>query len=233
MAGEGAATPLTTPDLEFAATILAGSSRIMAFAAHPDDLEYYAGGTLALCANHGADICAVLATDGELGGTRAHTRRAEQQQAASILGYGRVIFLGFPDRGLQEHSAALTATVEALLDDVRPDTVLTFDGEIPKGPYIHRDHLAIAFAVWASCIRQSNAMRLMLFNSRRPNMAVDVRPVMGRKILALRAHQSQMTGVQLPRPLRPVWRWTGRRTGFPLASSRERFRLVSFEVQAT
>jgi LmbE family N-acetylglucosaminyl deacetylase len=226
LAREGATTPLTTSKAELSA-IIAQSSRIAAFAAHPDDLEYYAGGTLALCAANGADICAVIATDGELGGVSADIRRTEQREAAAILGYRRVIFLGFPDRGLRTRSAALVETVAAILDDIRPDTVLTFDNETPKGPYIHSDHQAIASAVWASCTQSANPLRLLLFNSRRPNMAVDVRPVMKRKIFALRAHQTQMEGAQLPRLLRPVWRWSGRRTGFPLAASAERFRLVA------
>jgi LmbE family N-acetylglucosaminyl deacetylase len=227
LAEEGAATPLTTT--RAGADILATSARIVAFAAHPDDLEYYAGGTLAMFADNGADIRAVLATDGERGGTKARTRRSEQQQAARILGYRQVIFLGFPDRGLRDNRVALTRAVRMELAELRPDTVLTFDMVTPKGPYIHQDHQAIASAVWASCVHVTCPMQLLLFNSRRPNVVIDVRPVMHRKILALRAHQSQISGGQLPRPFRLLWRWSGRRTGFPLAASKERFRLVSLE----
>jgi LmbE family N-acetylglucosaminyl deacetylase len=69
----------------------------------------------------------------------------------------------------------------------------------------------------------------MLFNSRRPNVSVDIRPVFRRKIMALRTHRSQLAGRQLPRTLRPVWKWAGRRTGFPLVPRKELFRLVGLK----
>jgi LmbE family N-acetylglucosaminyl deacetylase len=140
------------------------------------------------------------------------------------------MFLGYPDRALGKHRAALAVVVGALLEEIHPDAVFTFDGQSPKRPYVHPDHQAIAGAVWSACVAAPHPPELVLFNSRRPNVSVDVRCVLRRKIAALQAHRSQVAGGQLPRPLRPVWKWAGRRTGFPLVLAEERFRLVRFDA---
>lgn len=210
--------------------MLRDATKIVAFAAHPDDLEYYAGGTLSLCASRGADVRAVLATDGERGGREgrlAALRRAEQRTAARILGYRDVIFLGLPDRGLRESRGALAAEVRALLRRIRPDAVLTFDARSPRRPYIHPDHQTIGSVVSLACAELADPPVLLLFNSRRPNAAIDVGALYLRKVAALRAHRSQVLGGQLPRAARPLWRLMGRRSGFPLAPRIEAFRLVT------
>ena len=60
---------------------------ILAFGAHPDDVELGCGGTLAKLIKEGKKVVIVDLTRGELGtrGT-AETRRGEAQLAAEILG---------------------------------------------------------------------------------------------------------------------------------------------------
>ena len=60
---------------------------VIAFGAHPDDVDLQAGGTLAKLANEGAKTIIVDLTAGELGsrGTR-ETREIEAANAATILG---------------------------------------------------------------------------------------------------------------------------------------------------
>ena len=41
--------------------------RILAIAAHPDDVEWQCGGTLALCRERGDDIIIAVATNGNVG----------------------------------------------------------------------------------------------------------------------------------------------------------------------
>jgi len=64
---------------------------IMAFAAHPDDIESWCGGTLALAIDHGATVRLLLVTSGGKGSSDptatservARIREAETQEAAT------------------------------------------------------------------------------------------------------------------------------------------------------
>ena len=63
---------------------------VLAFAAHPDDVELSAGGTICLLVDQGYRVGIVDLTRGELGsrGT-AELRENEAQAAARTLGYQR------------------------------------------------------------------------------------------------------------------------------------------------
>jgi bacillithiol biosynthesis deacetylase BshB1 len=111
--------------------------RVVAFGAHPDDVDLYAGGLVAGLARRGAGVVIVDLTAGELGtrGT-AEGRAAEAEEAARILGATREN-LGLPDGHLHAGSEAqLRAVVEALRRH-RPALVLAPWREDP-----HPDHAA-------------------------------------------------------------------------------------------
>src|ERR1039457_373954 len=85
-------------------------NRALAIAAHPDDVEFGCGGTLAKWAANGCEIFHLVCTDGSKGTwDPAHdpaelvvTRRSEQRAASMALGgKGEVIFLGWPDGELE------------------------------------------------------------------------------------------------------------------------------------
>jgi LmbE family N-acetylglucosaminyl deacetylase len=69
-----------------------GNLRVIAFGAHPDDCEVYAGGTACLWSQLGHHVKFVSATNGDVGhwqmagGPLAQRRTAEVQAAAKILG---------------------------------------------------------------------------------------------------------------------------------------------------
>jgi len=84
-------TDLPTPD------------RALAIAAHPDDIEFGAGATLAKWAADGCEVSFLVCTDGSKGTwdsaaditKLAVTRQAEQRTAAAVIGAtGAVAFLG-------------------------------------------------------------------------------------------------------------------------------------------
>ena len=104
--------------------------RALAVMAHPDDVEFMAGGLIAQWARAGVELHYCLLTDGNSGSrdpaltpaALAELRRVEQRAAGAIFGVAGYTFLGRPD-------GRLVATVELRLEiarvirRVRPDTV--------------------------------------------------------------------------------------------------------------
>ena len=125
--------------------------RLLAVFAHPDDEVFCAAGTMARAAEAGAEVMIVSATRGEQGQIRdpaAATRRTlaavrerELRAAAAALGVQRVQVLTYPDGTLQHHRSSLGATIDGIMRQFDPDTVITFGAD---GGYGHPDHVAIS-----------------------------------------------------------------------------------------
>jgi LmbE family N-acetylglucosaminyl deacetylase len=141
---------------------------ILSIWAHPDDETYLAGGIMALARRNGQRVVCVSATAGELGTPDPETwpperlgrlRRWEAAAAMAILGVTEHRFLGYPDGGLAElDPAGPLATIRALLDEVQPDTVLTFG---PDGMTFHSDHQTVSRWVTEAVRTHRPATRLL------------------------------------------------------------------------
>lgn len=137
--------------------------KLVCFAPHPDDLETYLGGTLALFARAGAELVFVLATDGEAGTLQPSAPRTRvDEQLASIayfegaigrpcVEYRRMLL---PDGDLRARPQVLSHAVEAELDAAGAD--LVFAPHVADG---HLDHRSLAEAVLA-CWREHRPERL-------------------------------------------------------------------------
>lgn len=135
----------------------------LAVFAHPDDEAFGSGGSLARYAASGVQVTLVCATRGEVGEisdpalatpeTLPAVREGELRAAARAMGIQDVRFLGYRDSGMvgtadNENPAAFVnapaeqviAQLVAIIREVRPQVVLTFD---PNGGYGHPDHIAI------------------------------------------------------------------------------------------
>ena len=97
---------------------------MLAFGAHPDDVELSAGGTLAKLASQGKRCAIVDLTRGELG-TRgsAELRDREAAASASILGLVHRENLGLADGFFEVNEASLRLVVSAIRR-LRPSVVL-------------------------------------------------------------------------------------------------------------
>ena len=97
---------------------------ILAFGAHPDDVELGAGGILATHAAKGLTTGIVDLTLGEMG-TRGtpEIRLKEAKDAAEILGCAVRDNLGMPD-GQVDYSHESQLTVAAIIRKYRPNVVL-------------------------------------------------------------------------------------------------------------
>ena len=88
---------------------------VLAFAAHPDDVELTAAGTLLRHKSKGYTIGIIDLTQGELG-TRgnADTRRGEAQNASRILGLDLRENLGMPDGFFENNKSNQYLIIEAI-----------------------------------------------------------------------------------------------------------------------
>ena len=121
-------------------------TRALAVAAHPDDVEFGCGGTLAKWAAKGCEIFHLVCTDGSKGtwdpshdpAELVVTRRNEQRAASIALGgKGEVIFLGWPD-GELEAGLRQRFEVASCIRKIRPEVILGHD---PWKRYrLHPDH---------------------------------------------------------------------------------------------
>lgn len=128
-------------------------SVVLGIAAHPDDLDFGAGGSLAYFASIGAEVYYLQLTDGGKGSNDpamtpdklTDIRQKEQESACNIIGGKGVTFLQHPDGGL-EVTMELKKQIIAEIRRLKPDLVVTtdptmvFDSE--RGIINHPDHRA-------------------------------------------------------------------------------------------
>jgi LmbE family N-acetylglucosaminyl deacetylase len=200
---EAGRRPIVLPDgpagLSLAEAVIARAPRTLIVAAHPDDVEWYMGGTVARLVDAGAEVTVVIATDGEArrggeltGAALGAVRREEQIEASRRLGVTDVRFLGLPD-GRLLLSPSLTARVRAIWQDVQPELVFGFDFARTRFGYVHPDHLATGMAVARVAGEPLRAgAEVWLFYSREPDIAVDTTRTVERKVHALLAHRTQV-----------------------------------------
>ena len=126
-------------------TDLPAPGRALAIGAHPDDIDFGCGGTLAKWAAAGCTVTELILTDGSKGSWDPKVDRAalvalrqeEQRAAAAALGAGTVVFLGHVDGELAS-GLAERAEVCRVIREVQPDVVLGHD---PWKRYrLHPDH---------------------------------------------------------------------------------------------
>lgn len=193
--------------------------RVLVVVAHPDDVDFGAGGTIATWTDAGLEVSYCLITDGDAGGFDpavprdqiAGIRQAEQRAAAKELGVEDVVFLGYPD-GQLEVTMDLRRDVTRVIRQKRPHRILCQSPERnwQRIHASHPDHLAAGEA--ALCAVYPDARNpfthleladegleawtvgevwLMAAGAGDNNEYVDVTDTFSRKVAALRAHDSQ------------------------------------------
>ena len=107
--------------------------RVLVFAPHPDDAEFFAGGLIASLRDGGAEVTIMTATDGCCGSYREtreeliRIRKAEAQNAAKVLG-AEIIMLGYHDYELDLAAPGeLREKLVRLIRTYKPDIVITID----------------------------------------------------------------------------------------------------------
>jgi LmbE family N-acetylglucosaminyl deacetylase len=124
--------------------------------AHPDDETYLSGGIMAAARDDGHRVVSVSLTAGEAGSDDpcwpperlGRLRRWEHAASMAVLGVAEHHVLDFPDGCLADvDDDGPVVALAALLDEVRPDTVLTFGDD---GITFHPDHRQVSRWVTAA-----------------------------------------------------------------------------------
>ncbi|MEX2293301.1 MAG: PIG-L family deacetylase [Acidimicrobiales bacterium] len=183
----------------------------LAIGAHPDDVEFGCGATLAKWAKAGCVVHHLICTDGSKGSwdpttdgaDLVVTRQAEQRAAAAALGAtGQCVFLGWPD-GELESGLRQRWEVAYWIRRLQPSIVLGHD---PWKRYrLHPDHrhaglLACEGIVAArdphffpeQALPHHRPDALLLFEADEPDHVEDVSGFADVKLAALHSHTSQL-----------------------------------------
>ena len=125
--------------------------RLVGVWAHPDDEAYLSAGLMARVVAAGGHVTVVTATRGEKGtddpdrydsdAFGAH-RELELRNSLGVLGVSDVRFLDLRDGECDlADPATHVEAIAAVLDEIRPDAVVTFG---PDGMTNHSDHIAVS-----------------------------------------------------------------------------------------
>lgn len=193
--------------------------RALVVVAHPDDVDFGAGGTIASWTEAGTEVTYLLCTDGDAGGFDpavarsdiAGIRQDEQRAAAKAVGVTDVRFLGYPD-GQLVASWDLRRDISRVIRQVRPQRLVMQSPEInwERIAASHPDHRAAGeatlCAVYPDARNPFTHTTLLedegleawsvhdvwvMAAGTGANRWVDVTDTFARKVEALRAHESQ------------------------------------------
>ena len=183
--------------------------RALAIGAHPDDIDFGCGATLAKWAAAGCAVTELILTDGSKGSWDPKTDRAalialrqeEQRAAAAALGAADVVFLGHTD-GELDSGLAERAEVCRVIREARPDVVLGHD---PWKRYrLHPDHRHAGFLAVEGIVAARDPhffpeqdlaphrpAALLLWEADLVDHAENIDGFLDAKLAALLAHRSQ------------------------------------------
>lgn len=187
--------------------------------AHPDDPEFFCGGTIAFWCAAGVEVTYLILTNGNKGSDHpemtpaqlAAIRQIEQQAAADLLGVKEVIYFDEPDGELRP-TLDLRRRVVAEIRRCKPDVVIALDPTTyfsTNGRINHADHRAAGeVAIDAVFPAARNRMyhpellqaglephivkEMHLAGSAQPNRWVNISDLFVIKLEAIMCHTSQL-----------------------------------------
>ena len=231
-----------------------GVTRALVVTAHPDDVDFGAGGTVMALVKAGVQVTFCICTDGDAGGFDDSTdrsqipaiRRAEQVAAAAVYGVTDVRFLGYRD-GYLEPSHEVQRDIVRVMRQVQPQLVITQspDRNWERLPSSHPDHMAAGEATARALypavrnpyaypeLRNEEGLEAWTVNwlwmqgHVEPNHWIDTTEFFSRKVTALEAHASQTSHMEgLEGMLRSWGEMQAAAAGFEAGRLAEAFRQI-------
>jgi bacillithiol biosynthesis deacetylase BshB1 len=186
---------------------------ILAFGAHPDDVELAAGGTIIKHARAGKKVGIIDLTEGELSSRgNIETRYAESEAAANFIGLSHRENLKMPD-GFFRHDSESVNKIISCIRKHRPHIVLC---NSPSDR--HPDHGRASALVREACFlsglhkiktgehsawRPQSVLMYIQDHDHTPDLVVDISGLLEDKMKLLECYSSQfyrenMEGIQTP-----------------------------------
>lgn len=218
---------------------------VLGIAAHPDDLDFTAGGTFAHFAAQGTAVHYLILTDGGKGSDDptmtpsqlTDIRRAEQQAGLEAIGGQTVTFLDYPD-GELEVTMDLKRDIVKVIRTIKPNVVITMDPSVlysaELGMINHPDHRAAGQATLDAVYplardpltfpelleagyEPHKTATILLSNVNTQNFYVDITSSFEAKMRALKAHASQFDGEKIVAAARTMAQAHHEHSGYELA----------------
>jgi len=203
--------------------LLKENGRVLAFGAHPDDLEVGAGGLLARLSQEGAEVTMVVVSIP----SNTAVRKREAMAGADVIDAD--LFVLYEDKPCRVEDIPmheLVRRMDQVVGDVRPDLVIThsaFD--------LHWDHSLVNRAT-VSALRRTPCDLLAFLSSPEMNAQsraigqcfADITHSIETKIKAIQAHESQVAKLDLDSS-RDLARAMGRISGYQYAEAYEALRV--------
>ncbi len=192
--------------------------RVLVVTPHPDDADFWCGGTVAKWIADGATVRYVLCTDGGKGTTDpdissadlSKMREQEQAEAVDSLGVQELVLLHHPDGGLEDNDEFRKELVRQIRQ-AQPDVVLcpepyrknlawhrdhritgqvTMDAVFPCA----RDHLHFEELWRDEGLEPHKTATILFWGTEQADTIIDISATFDAKMRAVRAHKSQMNG---------------------------------------
>ena len=231
--------------------------RVLVVTAHPDDLDFGAGGTIPQWTDKGIEVFYCICTNGDQGGEdpsiprdqMPKIRQAEQREAGKILGASHIEFLNYRD-GWLEPTIELRKKIVREIRKVRPQRMLIQSPERNWDRLFgsHPDHMAAGEAAIQAVYPDSrNAFafedllkeeglepwrvrEVWVMSHNSPDHYVDITSTFDRKIKALHAHVSQTAHNEKMESMVREWgERVAKEAGLPEGRLAEMFKVVRTE----
>lgn len=196
---------------------------VLAFGAHPDDLEIGAGGLLARLAAEGADVTLAVCTVPN----QIEVRRVEAAAGAKVIDADvMILFDDKPYRVEDIQMYELVRRFDQLVGDLHPDLVITHSAHD-----LHWDH-GLVHRATVSALRRTPCDLLCYLSSPENNAHArcmgecfaDITSSIDRKLEAIKCHSSQLTKFDVE-STRDLARGMGRIAGYEYAEVYEVLRV--------
>ena len=161
--------------------------KILALGAHPDDIEFWCGGTFLNFSKEENNIYFLVLTKGEFGGD-PQLRHKEQEEALKLLGIKKIFWGGYTDTELPNDRIIITH-IDKIIQEVKPDEVyVNFIEDI------HQDHRILARCTLAATryIKRVFFYEDYTSNNFDPDIFVDIEDVLEQKQKLIRIYESQV-----------------------------------------
>lgn len=216
---------------------------VLGVAAHPDDLDFGASGTIAKWTKEGAKCYYLILTNGCKGSKDPKMteeklikiRRQEQLNAGEILGLKDIFFLKHNDTELV-NDLILKKEITYYIRKLKPEIVVTMDPTLiysSSGFINHTDHRAAGQAAIDAVFPMARdrlifpehekqgltphkVKTIYLVSFEKPNKFIDISGTIDFKLKALAAHKSQVDIDAISR----IKKWSevlGKKVGYPFA----------------